>query len=75
MYKKEIGASIPKGAARSFWSDLMGTLRFTTKGTHGILTTEAIAERLGITPSVARAYLYKCAELGLTDRQGGAWVV
>ena len=63
--------------ATAFWRDLMGTLWHDpdTKATHGIMSAELIADRMEITPDKANAFLYACMEIGITERQGGAWVV
>ena len=67
--------NITEKAAREFWRDLMGTLRFTTKGTHGIMSANLIADHMNISTERANEFLWKCVELGITDRQGGAFVI
>ena len=67
--------NITESAAREFWRDLMGTLRFSTKGTHGVMSAGLIADHMQIPVEKTNAFLWKCVELGITDRQGGAFVV
>ena len=66
---------IPEKRARAFWKDLMGTLGYDTKSTHGIMSTEMIAERMNIEAPKANMFLLGCQEYGITERQGGGWVV
>ena len=68
---------IKDSQAREFWRDLMGTLRFSTKGTHGIMGVGLIADHMNISVEKANVFLRRCAEddLRLTERQGGGWVV
>ena len=62
---------------RAFWRDLMGTLWGDpdTKATHGIMSAELIADHLDISASTAEEWLWECCRLGITERQGGGWVV
>lgn len=66
-----------KERALSFWKDLMGTLWGdpNTKATHGIMSAYLVADHMGISEESAEEYLWACVEYGLTDRQGGAFVV
>ena len=66
---------IPEKRARAFWKDLMGTLGYDTKSTHGIMSTEMIAERMDIEEPRAEMFLRGCVEYKITERQGGGWVV
>ena len=66
---------IPEKRARAFWKDLMGTLGYDTKSTHGIMSTEMIAELMDIEEPRAKMFLLGCQEYGITERQGGVWVV
>ena len=68
---------ITESMAYEFWRDLMGTLwgNADTKVTHGIMSHELVADHMCITHDKANAFLWKCVELGLTDRQGGGFVV
>lgn len=63
--------------ARGFWADLMGTVyQGNWKGqTSGIMSVEHIADLLYTTTDVVEPLLCKCCQLGLTERQGGGWVV
>ena len=63
--------------AKEFWRDLMGTLwgDANTKATHGIMNEYMIADHMRISPEKANAFMWKCVSLGLSDRQGGAFVV
>lgn len=68
---------IEKIQARGFWADLMGTIYCGNwRGqTSGIMSAERIAEFLDTTTETAEDFLRKCCQLGLTERQGGGWVV
>lgn len=72
-YEKEISEE----KAKAFWRNLMGTLWGDPerKYTSGIMTEERIAEIMGISVEKALEYLNACKDAGLTERQGGAWVV
>lgn len=63
--------------AKAFWKDVMGTLWNDpeTKSTHGTMSASLVADRMGITEEKANDFLWKCVELGLTDRQNGGFVV
>lgn len=63
--------------AREFWRDLMGTLWHDpeTKATHGIMGSGLIADHMNISVEKANAFMWKCVEFGITDRQGGGFVV
>ena len=68
---------ITETQAKEFWRDLMGTLwgDAKTKATHGIMSADLIADHMNISIEKAEAFLWKCVDLGLSDRQGGAFVV
>ena len=66
---------ITEGMAKEFWRDLMGTCRFGTKGTHGIMSTAHIAGLMEIPLDKAEDYLGACRTYGITERQGYGWVV
>ena len=68
---------ITESQAREFWRDLMGTLWYDpdTKVTHGVMSAGLVADHMGIASETASAYLWKCVELGITERQGGSFVV
>ena len=65
--------SISYDMALGFYRDLLGVTH--TSGSSGIMPTRMIAEYLGISDDKAEAYLWACARYGITERQGGAWVV
>ena len=66
-----------KKIALAFWKDLMGTLWGdpNTKATRGIMNEYLIADHMGITPEKAKEFLDACCRYGITERQGGAYVV
>lgn len=68
---------ITKAQATGFWKDLMGTCNYDpdTKATHGIMGPGLVGEKLGIPKEKAEEYLWACVAYGLSDRQGGAFVV
>ena len=68
---------VTESQAREFWRDLMGTLWGDTdcKATHGIMSAALIADHMNISTEKANAFMWKCVELELSDRQGGAFVV
>ena len=63
--------------AMAFWRDLMGTLwkNPDTKATHGIMNEYLVADHMGITPETAKEFLDACCRYGITERQGGAYVI
>lgn len=63
--------------ARNFWMDLMGALwgDIYCTTTHGVMSTALIAQHMGISADEAAEYLHACMHCGLTERQGGGWVV
>lgn len=63
--------------AEGFWKDLIGTLwgNPETKTTHGIMSSGLIADHMGISYHTAECFLRACRRIGVTERQGGAWVV
>lgn len=66
-----------KKQAKGFWKDLMGTLWKDpdTKATHGIMSAALIADHMHISTSKAEQFMYACVRHGLTERQGGGFVV
>ena len=67
---------ITKAQANEFYRDLCGTVYGDPKKKCGGIMSEAlIADHMGIDEELAHAYLRACAEYGITERQGGAWVV
>ena len=71
------GIKVTETQTREFWRDLMGTLwgDSNCKVTHGIMSADLIADHMNISTEKANAFMWKCVELGLSDRQGGAFVV
>ena len=68
--------NITKEKAAEFYRDLCGTVYGDSeKKCGGIMSEELIADHMGIDKELAHAYLRACAEYGITERQGGAWVV
>ena len=63
--------------ARAFWRDLMGNLWGdpNTKATRGIMSAELIADHMGIPAETASEFLFTCIKYGITERQGGGYVV
>lgn len=68
---------VTANAAKEFWRDLMGTIyRGNWKGQNsGVMSAPLIADHMCITTETADAFLRKCCELGLTERQSGMYVV
>lgn len=67
---------ITEGMAKEFYRDLCGTVYGDANKTGGgIMSARLIAEHMGITIPEANDFLWACAEYGITERQGGAWVV
>ena len=67
--------TITEKMARNFWSDLMGTLRFNTEGTHGVMSSAHIAQKMGITEEKAEAFMWACVKFRFSDRANGMFVV
>lgn len=69
--------NITKEMAMEFWRDLMGTLWGDSecKATHGIMSVALIADHMRTTTERAERFLFACRKYGITERQGGAWVV
>ena len=68
--------TITKKMAKEFYRDLCGTVYGDPdKNSQGIMSAEHIADLLNISVERAEDFLYACAEYGITERQGGAWVV
>ena len=72
--------NITADQAKSFWEDLQRNLfpdnpDFEGKCTHGIMSTEHIAEHMGIDPETTENYLRTCLKVNLSDRSCGRWVV
>lgn len=69
-------SKITQGMAREFYRDLCGTVNGNADKTcQGVLPVDEIAERMGISTEKANEFLWACAKYGITERQGGMWVV
>lgn len=68
---------ITKAKAIAFWRDLMGTLWHDpdTHTTHGIMGEYLVGDHMGMEPTKAKEFLDACVHYGITERQGGAYVV
>ena len=67
---------ITVGQASEFYRDLCGTVYGDPKKKCGGIMGEAlIADYMGISEERASEFLWACARYGITERQGGAWVV
>ena len=73
--------NITEAKAKAFWADLQGTLFPDNpypdgKWNHGvILSTERIAERMGMDAETTETYLRACLKANLGDRSCVSWVV
>lgn len=68
--------TITKAQANEFYRDLCGTVYGDPKQKCGGIMSEAlIADHMGISEERASEFLWACARHGITERQGGAWVV
>jgi hypothetical protein len=67
---------ITKEMAKEFYRDLCGTVYGDcNENSQGIMSVEMIADHMGISIEHANDLLWACARYGITERQGGAWVV
>lgn len=67
---------ITKNQAAEFYRDLCGTVYGDCRESGGgIMSAELIAEHMRIATETAEKFLWACAKYGITERQGGAWVV
>lgn len=67
---------ITEEMAKEFYRDLCGTVYGdANKNGQGIMSAEHIADLLNIPVERATDFLWACAKYGITDRQGGAWVI
>lgn len=64
---------IKESQAKEFYRDLLGTIHST--GNIGIMSEYLVADHMGITPERARDMLWACVKYGITERQGGGFVV
>lgn len=68
--------SITKGMAREFYRDLCGTVYGNPdKNSGGIMSAELVADHMGISPKKATEFLRDCVQYGITERQGGGYVI
>lgn len=68
--------TIPFGMAKEFYRDLCGTVYGDcNKNSQGIMSAEHIADLMGESLERTEDFLWACARYGITERQGGAWVV
>lgn len=72
----DLASVITEGAAREFYRDLCGTVYGdANKTAQGIMSAELIAEHMQMPVWKVNAFLDACRNYGVTERQGGAWVV
>jgi len=72
----DLSDAITEGAAREFYRDLCGTVYGDCNRTaQGIMSAELIADHMRISVWKANAFLDACRRFGITERQGGGWVV
>lgn len=64
-----------KKQCEAFWADVRGTFGFTGKGTVGIMSTEHIADAIGLNVEETENWLLECVKHNITERQGGGWVI
>lgn len=68
--------TITKEMAKEFYRDLCSTVYGDYNITaQGIMTVEMIADCMKISVERENDFLWACARYGITERQGGAWVV
>lgn len=69
-------AKITKEMAREFYRDLCGTVYGDENKTcGGIMSAGLIADHMRMSIEATNDFLWACARYGITERQGGAWVV
>ena len=68
---------ITEKMAKAFWRDLMGTLwgNPDCKTTHGIMSPYLVADHMHMEEERAEEFLWSCIKYGITERQGGGFVV
>ena len=72
----DLSSVITEGAAKEFYRDLCGSIYGdANKTAQGIMSSELIADHMRIPVWKAEAFLNACRNYGITERQGGAWVV
>lgn len=71
-----IDFGITKDQARAFYRDLCGTVYGDRNKTcQGIMSADLIGEHMGLTEKRAKEYCEAMVEHGITERQGGGYVV
>ena len=72
----DLSLAITEGVAREFYRDLCGTVYGNaSKTAQGIMSAELIAHHMQMPVWKVNAFLDACRRYGITERQGGAWVV
>ena len=67
---------ITKGMAKEFYRDLCGTVYGNADiNSQGIMSAALIADHMKMPIEKANEFLDACRRYGITERQGGAWVV
>ena len=67
---------ITKDAAREFYRDLCGTVYGNADiNSQGIMSAALIADHMKMSIEKANEFLDACCRYGITERQGGGWVV
>lgn len=76
-FKKEHFVNfVSEQQAKEFYRDLCGTVYGDcNKNSQGIMSVEMIADHMKMSVERANDFLWACARYGITERQGGAWVV
>lgn len=64
---------ITESKAQEFYRDLLGTIHST--GNIGIMSEHLIADHMEMSVERARDMLWACVKYGITERQGGGFVV
>lgn len=67
---------VSESQAKEFYRDLCSTVYGDcNKNSQGIMSAEMIADYMKISIERANDFLWACARYGITERQGGAWIV
>lgn len=67
---------ITKAQAKEFYRDLCGTVYGNADtNSQGIMSAALIADHMKMPIEKANDFLWACAKYGITERQGGGWVV
>lgn len=71
-----MASKITKEMAKEFYRDLCGTVYGDANKTcGGIMSAGLIADHMRTSIEEVNRFMWACAEYGITERQGGAWVV